>query len=320
MKTTTVAIVVTEGFSTFHLSVPLIFFGNMMTDNPLFSRRICAETTGLVWSKEGTAVNAEYSFEALKTADIVVIPFWEKIHERPSEPLLTAINEAKQNGALLVGLCLGAFVLAYAGVLDNHKAATHWKFEQEFQQLFPKVKLDVNVLYTEDEGVITSAGTAAALDCCLHIVRQRFGAKIANEMARRMVTPPHRDGGQTQYIEQLIPRNTSDQRINQLLDYLLNHLQLPHSIDELANKMSMSRRTLTRHFQKATGISIGEWLTVARLNRSQELLESSAFSIERVAELAGFQSSVTFRQVFKDKFGVSPMQWRKVFGSNENIL
>ena len=127
----------------------------------------------------------------------------------------------------MVGLCLGAFVLAYAGVLDNHKAATHWKFEQEFQRLFPKVKLDVNVLYTEDEGVITSAGTAAALDCCLHIVRQRFGAKIANEMARRMVTPPHRDGGQTQYIEQLIPRNTSDQRINQLLDYLLNHLQLP---------------------------------------------------------------------------------------------
>ncbi|MDX7986886.1 helix-turn-helix domain-containing protein [Xenorhabdus sp. 12] len=313
MKKTSVAIIVTEGFSTFHLSVPLIFFGGTMTDKKLFTRLLCAEKEGIVWSKEGTAVNADYNFDAIKTADIVIIPFWEHVHEPPSESLINAIIAAKKNGSLLVGLCLGTFVLAYAGVLDGHRAATHWEYESQFQQLFPQVKLDVNVLYTEDNGIITSAGTAAALDCCLYIVRHLYGAKTANEMARKMITPPHRNGGQAQYIEQIVPHSTTNQRINQLLDYLLIHLQDAHSIDSLAEKISMSRRTLTRHFHKATGMSIGEWLTTARLHRSQELLENPELSIEQVSELAGFQSSITFRQIFKEKSGVSPIEWRRTF-------
>lgn len=313
MKKTTVAIVVTEGFSTFHLSVPLIFFGETITDKPLFTRLLCAEKKGLIWSNDGTAVHADNDFNAIKAADIVIIPFWDQVYQSPSESLLDAIVSARNAGALLVGLCLGTFVLAYAGILDGHRAATHWEYENQFQQLFPRVKLDVNVLYTEDNGIITSAGTAAALDCCLYIVRHLYGAKIANEMARRMVTPPHRDGGQAQYIEQIVPHNTTNLRINQLLDYLLAHLQEMHSIDSLAKKMSMSRRSLTRNFHKATGMSIGEWITTARLHRSQELLEALDLSIEQVSELAGFQSSVTFRQIFKDKLGVSPMEWRKTF-------
>ncbi|MEM6161274.1 helix-turn-helix domain-containing protein [Erwinia sp. P6884] len=313
MSISSVAIVATEGFSTFHFSIPLILFGDTVTDKPLFTRLICAEKPGLVWSKEGTAVRADYGFEALATADIVIVPFWDKIHEKPASSLLNALVTARENGASLVGLCLGTFVLAYAGLLDGHRAATHWEFEKDFQQRFPEVQLDVNVLYVEDNGIITSAGTAAALDCCLYVIRQRFGGRVANQVARRMVTPPHREGGQAQYIEHPVPHSTTDSRINRLLDYLRGNLQQSHDIDSLASKLSMSRRTLTRHFMKATGLSIGEWITAERLHRSQELLETTALPIEQIAGLAGFQSAITFRQLFRQKLGVSPAEWRKTF-------
>lgn len=310
---TTVAIVASEGFSTFHFSVPLILFGENLGEQQRFTRYICAENPGLVWSKEGTAVQATHDFDMLAQSDIVIVPFWGQVDEKPSPALLEALVKARNNGATLVGLCLGTFVLAYAGVLDHRQAATHWEFEKAFQRLFPHVNLDVNVLYTEDDGIITSAGTAAALDCCLYVIRQRFGASVANQIARRMVTPPYREGGQAQYIEHAVPHRTGDNRINRLLEYLQANLEGPHNIDNLAEQAAMSRRTLTRHFQKATGMSLGEWITTERLRRSQLLLETSELSIERVAERSGFQSSVTFRQAFREKLGVSPQEWRRTF-------
>ena len=313
MSTTSVAIVASEAFSTFHFSVPLILFGNSVTETPRFTRYICAETPGLVWSKEGTAVQADSDFSTLAECDIVIVPFWRHVDEKPSPALLEALIRAHQNGATLVGLCLGTFALAYAGLLDNRRAVTHWEFEKAFERLFPRAQLDVNVLYTDDDGIITSAGTAAALDCCLYVIRQRFGARVANQIARRMVTPPHREGGQAQYIEQVVTHRTGDTRINQLLAYLQDNLQQPHQIDTLAERVAMSRRTLTRHFQKETGMTIGEWITTERLRRSQTQLESSALSIEQVAEQSGFQSSITFRQIFREKLGVSPVEWRKTF-------
>ncbi|BEM51264.1 hypothetical protein SME17J_47580 (plasmid) [Serratia marcescens] len=176
MSTITVAIVITEGFSIFHVSVPLILFGDILEGRVLFSRRVCAEEPGLIWSTEGSAVKAEYGLDMLLEADIVIIPFWKHIHERPSETLLSALVAAWKNGAQMVGLCLGSFVLAYSGLLDGKRAATHWEAERDFQMLFPAVHLDVNVLYVENERIITSAGTAAALDCCLHVIRQRLGS------------------------------------------------------------------------------------------------------------------------------------------------
>lgn len=187
--TTSVAIVASEGFSTFHFSVPLILFGDSVSDCPRFRRAICAETPGLIWSKEGTAVRADADFATLAQCEIVVVPFWPDIDERPSPALIEALLSAYRNGATLVGLCLGTFALAWTGLLDNHRAATHWEYEKAFQQRFPHVTLDVNALYTDDDRLVTSAGTAAALDCCLYIIRQRFGASVANQIARRMVTP-----------------------------------------------------------------------------------------------------------------------------------
>ncbi|MDB6371194.1 GlxA family transcriptional regulator [Photorhabdus bodei] len=293
--------------------MPLILFGNILEGDPLFTRKICAEKPGVIWSSEGTAVKAEYGLDALTQADIVIVPFWKNIHERPPEPLLQALLQAWNNGAQLIGLCLGTAVLAYAGLLEGRKAATHWEAEKDFQILFPSVNLDTNVLYIEDERIITSAGTAAALDCCLYVIRQRLGYHTANKIARRMIVPPHRDGGQAQYREQRLPRRTSDNRINMLLDYLSQNLDKPHDIDTLSRFASMSRRTLTRNFHAATGMTIVNWITGERLKRSLELLESTESSIEQIACLSGFQSATTFRQIFRQRLGVSPGEWRKTF-------
>ncbi|MDU1083903.1 MAG: helix-turn-helix domain-containing protein, partial [Leclercia adecarboxylata] len=163
------------------------------------------------------------------------------------------------------------------------------------------------------DNIITSAGTAAALDCCLYIIRQRFGSEVANQIARRMIVPPHREGGQAQFIAQPVPETTRDARINNLIDYLQRNISQPLNLDTLAESVAMSRRTLTRHFMKATGMSVASWITAERLRRSQLLLESSNLPIEAVAEQVGYLSAVTLRQQFKARFGVSPAEWRKTF-------
>ncbi|MDU4993393.1 MAG: helix-turn-helix domain-containing protein [Klebsiella quasipneumoniae] len=313
MTVISVAILATQGFSTYHMSVPLILFGESVTDERLFNRLICAEQPGLIWSDDGTAIRADYGLEVLTQADIVIVPFWGDVRKRPSRLLLDALVSAREAGVRIVGLCLGTFVLAYAGLLDGHMAATHWEYEEDFRTLFPSVNLNLNELYVDDDGITTSAGTAAAMDCCLYIIRQHIGSLRTNQIARRMVTPPHRDGGQAQYIDHPVIQKTADCRINRVLDYLLQNLQEPHDINSLAEYASMSRRTLTRHFTKATGMTVVEWITSARLHRSQELLESRDMPVEQVAEEAGFQSAATFRQLFRDKFGVSPREWRKTF-------
>lgn len=313
MSALTVAVVITPGFSPFHFSVPCILFGNAMPDPQLFNVETCAEQPGTVLSDIGLSMNVEHGLERLAVADIVIVPFWHNPDERPAQALLDALTHAWQRGAEVVGLCLGTYVLAYAGLLDHHRAATHWEYERDFSARFPAVHLDSNSLYTCDERLITSAGTAAGIDCCLNIIRQHYGAALANRVARRMVVPPYREGGQAQFIERPLPENTRDAKINALMDYLRRNLDQPHDLDSLARFVNMSRRTLTRHFLKATGTSLGEWLNAERLQRSQELLETTDNSIESVAAMAGFQSPISFRQSFKARFGVSPSEWRRTF-------
>lgn len=313
MSVISVAILVTQGFSTYHVSVPLILFGDTVSDQRHFTRLICTEKPGLIWSDEGTAIQADHGLDVLSQVDIVIVPFWGDVRKRPSRHLLNALVKAHAAGAQIVGLYLGTFVLAYAGLLEGRVAATHWEYEEDFRELFPSVHLNLNELYVEDNGLTTSAGTAAAMDCCLHIIRQHIGSLRTNQIARRMVTPPHREGGQAQYIDHPVNQKTADCRINIVLDYLQLNLQEQHNIDSLAEYASMSRSTLTRHFSKATGMSVVEWITAARLYRSQELLEKKDLPVEQVAAQSGFQSAATFRQQFREKFGVSPREWRKTF-------
>lgn len=313
MPLTHVAIVAVDGFSPFHYSVPCILFGDTVSGKKRFNVTICAENPGLLTSHDGFALNATHDFSAITEADIVVVPYWAHVLERPPQALLDSLVQAKDCGAEIVGLCLGSFVLGYAGILDGKRAATHWEFERQFQTLFPNVQLDINALYIDDDRIITSAGTAAALDCCLYIIRQRFGSEVANQIARRMIVPPHREGGQAQFIAQPVPETTRDARINNLIDYLQRNISQPLNLDALAESVAMSRRTLTRHFMKATGMSVVSWITAERLRRSQLLLESSNLPIEAVAEQVGYLSAVTWRQQFKARFGVSPAEWRKIF-------
>lgn len=308
-----IVVIATPGFSPFHFSVPSMVFDKAMPERGLFEVTVCAEQPGTVVSDIGISINVEHGPEQLETADIIIVPFWEHPETRPAPALLDALGRAWQRGAEVAGLCLGAYVLAYAGLLDNRRASTHWEFEQDFARRFPQVRLDSNALYTSDERLITSAGTAAGIDCCLNIVREYYGTALANRVARRMVIPPYREGGQAQFIEHAVPETTRDEQINDLIDYLRRNLDKRHDIDSLAGYAGMSRRTLTRHFIKATGMTVGDWLSAQRLQRSQELLETTDHSIEVVSSLAGYQSPVSFRQSFKARYNVSPSEWRRTF-------
>ncbi|MCB1977727.1 MAG: helix-turn-helix domain-containing protein [Nitrosomonas sp.] len=313
MSVPLVAVIAFDHFSPFHLSVPCIIFGDLLHEQKLFELRIYADESGKLRSNEGISVESSLSINELAQADIIIVPSWRDPAEKPDQSMLDALVAAHARGSQVVGLCLGTYVLAYAGLLKNHKAATHWEFEQDFINRFPDVKLDSNALYVDDDRLITSAGTAAGLDCCLYLVRQRYGSLIANKLARRMVIPPYREGGQAQFIERPVPVSSQDSRINMLLDYLRNNLNKANGLDELASYNRMSRRTLTRLFHKATGMSVGEWLIIERIQRSQELLESTSLPIEAIAEQVGFQSATSLRQHFKHRFDVTPTEWRKTF-------
>lgn len=313
MSVPSVAVVAFNHFSPFHFSVPCIVFGDVLPGQKLFDLRICAGEPGKLRSRQGLSIETSFGLEAMAQADIVIIPYWRDPAERPNQELLDALVAAHRRGALVVGLCLGTYVLAYAGLLDHHKAGTHWEFEEDFTGRFPDVRLDTNALYVDDDRLVTSAGTAAGLDCCLYLVHKHHGRAIANKVARRMVIPPHREGGQAQFIEQPVPVSTRDAKVNNLLEFLRSNLDKTHSLDDLAGYSLMSRRTFTRHFQKATGMSVGEWLMCERLQRSQELLEATTHSVETIAELVGFQSATSLRQHFRARFGVAPTKWRRTF-------
>lgn len=320
MSVPVVAVIATPGVSPFHFSVPYMVFGQALPEPDHFCLQICAERPGTVRSEAGLSIATENGLELLETASIIIVPFWSHPEENPSHTLLKALQDAWRRGAEVVGLCLGTYVLAYAGLLDNRRAATHWEYERDFTGRFPAVRLDTNALYINDERLITSAGTAAGIDCCLNIVRTHYGSAFANRVARRMVMPPYREGGQAQYIERPVPETTRDTAVNELTNYVRRNLERPHTIDSLAKFCSMSRRTLTRHFLAATGMTIGEWLNSERLQRSQELLECTDHSIEVVSSMSGFQSPISFRQSFKARFDVSPSEWRRAFRGPSNRL
>lgn len=312
-KLPTVAIVLYPGFSPFHFSIPHIVFSIELEGKPLFHLKFIAEDQQVSDESHTIMVQAVADLEYLQLADIIVISGWNDLATAPSQHLQRALKQAYHRGASIVGLCYGAYPLAYTGILNGKKATTHWLAEEDFKNRFPHVQLDINSIYIEDERVITSAGTAAGLDCCLAIVRQYYGVKIANKLARLLVIPPHREGGQAQFIEQPIARKTARENINQMLLSIRENLAHHYTLDGLASRLMMSRSTFTRHFKKATGMSFNQWLIDTRLQQSRDLLESTHLSIEEIAAKVGFHSATAFRQHFKHKHHISPKQWRKQF-------
>lgn len=316
-RKTRVAVVAFDGISPFHLAVPCVVFGDRHPGVPPFDFKVC----GLERHQRTTAgfgIDVKCGLDALRRAEIVIVPSWRDPDERPPMALTKALLAAHRRGARIVGLCLGAYTLAEAGLLDGRRATTHWSVADDFSHRYPKVLVDRDVLYVDEGDVVTSAGTAAGLDCCLHLLRQLHGAEMANRVARRLVVQPHRTGGQAQFIEQPVPAAAADSRLAGLLDEVRRQLASPHSIDSMASKALMSRRTFTRHFRQLTGTTPMSWLTTQRLALAQNLLESSEHSIDRIAEVAGFGTAVSLRQHFRSAFGVSPAAWRESFRGQQN--
>ncbi|MGK5531751.1 GlxA family transcriptional regulator [Streptomyces sp. URMC 129] len=276
----------------------------------------CAPVPGVIRTDTDITVNVAHGPEALAEADTVIVPAAHETDETYSTgrlpPGLAAALARVRPGARVASICTGAFVLAAAGLLDGRRATTHWAACDRFRTLYPKVLLDPDILYTEDGNVLTSAGVASGIDLCLHMVRTDFGASVANSVARRTVVPPHRDGGQAQYVERLVPapRVHSTGRAR---SFALAHLDRPLTLRELAEREAMSVRTFTRRFREETGLSPQRWLTQQRVERARQLLEESDLPVDRIAREAGFGTAASMRQHLQAALGVSPTGYRRTF-------
>ena len=250
--------------------------------------------------------------EALSDAATVVVAGLDDVEAPVPEPAVTALRAAHARGARMVSICTGAFVLGEAGVLDGHRATTHWAHAERLARRFPKANVDPRVLYVEDGEVMTSAGMAAGIDLCLHIVRRDHGAEAANTIARRMVVAPHRDGGQAQYIEQVVPV-TRDSSLQRVQAWALERLEESLTVEDLARAANTSLRNVTRRFNAELGTTPLKWLQRERVRLAQRLLEQTEIPVQRIAERAGFGSAITVRRQFEDIVGTTPARYRETF-------
>lgn len=310
-----VAVIAFDDITPFHLSVPSIVFEADLgsTAEVKFKVTVCAENEGLLSTSSGFTISTEHNLSTVAHADIVIMPSWYDDYRSAPTALLDALCSAHARGAQIVGLCLGAFPLAEAGLLNGKGATTHWLATGELASRYPDIHVNPEVLYVDEGNIITSGGVAAGLDCCLHILRHIVGAEAANKVARRLLIAPHRDGGQAQFIERPLPISGSDNRLSQILEWVGHHLDEPHSVDSLAERAAMSRRNFTRHFRQLTGTSFKQWLLNQRLSYAQRILESGYLSIESIAQTTGFGTALSLRKHFKSAFRTSPSVYRRLF-------
>lgn len=315
MNRHSIAVVAFDRISPFHLAVPCIVFGEDRGEIgvPPFDFRVCAAESDALATSAGFTIAAQHSLDALAVADVIIVPSWRDPGETPPDALLDALRAAHARGAQVVGLCLGSYVLAAAGLLDGRAATTHWAWADDFARRYPRVRLDPNVLYIDDGNITTSAGTAAGLDCCLHVLRKLAGSHAANQVARRLVVPPHRQGSQAQFIDEPLPARANGERLAGLLDWMRANLQTDHSLDALAARMAMSRRNFTRRFRETTGTTVGAWIIAQRVAFAQRLLEDTDLPIDRIAEQSGLRTGATLRQQFAQTLKTSPSAYRRAF-------
>jgi AraC family transcriptional activator FtrA len=284
--------------------------------NPGYELVLCAEHDGGVVTVGGGTLGTRRGLEAFKRADTVIIPSVSDVDEPISAGLAASLQKAHRRGARIASICSGAFALAGAGLLDGRRATTHWIYADRLRARFPKVLVDPRPLFIDDGDVLTSAGSASGVDLCLHLVRQDLGLAVANQLARRMVAPPFRDGGQAQYIETL---QNVDQAVDttdpivETMEWARNNLDQMLTLADLARHAHMAPRTYLRHFTRRTGISPVKWLIVQRIEASLSLLESTSAPIERVATLVGFQTVATYRHHFARHMRTSPSAYRRNF-------
>ncbi|MBL1376183.1 transcriptional regulator FtrA [Zobellella iuensis] len=313
-----VAILAYDGLCTFEFGIAVEIFGlpRPEFDFPWYEHRIVAVEPGPLRAMGGIRVLAEAGLERLAEAGTIIVPGWRSRSEPPPAGLLQALRLAHGRGARLLSICSGVFVLAAAGLLDGRRATTHWRYAQELAARFPLIEVDPEVLYVDAGQVITSAGSAAGIDACLHLVARDFGSQVANSVARRLVTPPQRSGGQVQFIPAPVSR-TPRNDLSRVMQWARERLEQPLAVRQLAERAAMSERTFLRRFTEATGMAPKAWLQHERLARARELLESSGLGSERIAELCGYRSAESFRVAFRARVGLPPSVYRERFGRGE---
>jgi AraC family transcriptional regulator, transcriptional activator FtrA len=268
--------------------------------------------------QHGLRVVADGGLDRLVEAGTVIIPGWKGIDVPVPARVLDALRKAHARGARLLSICSGTFVLAATGLLDGKRATTHWRYADVLQRMFPRITVDPAVLYVDEGQILTSAGSAAGLDLCLHLVRRDHGPGVANQIARRLVIPPHRDGGQAQFVERPVPKREAS-ALSKVIDGMHRRLATHQPIAQLAAMAAMSERSFMRHFKEATGMSPADWLISARVDRARELLEGSSLSVDAIARECGFGSTVTLRHHFRRKLGTSPTAYKAHFAQPQQM-
>jgi AraC family transcriptional activator FtrA len=307
-----------DGLCTFEFGCAVEVFG---LPRPEMGERwyrfaVASADPGPLRATGGITVTADGGLDLVATAGTVVVPGWRGIDAPVPEALCAALRTAHAGGARILSLCSGAFVLAAAGLLDHCDATTHWRYAEALTRRHPAIRFVPDVLYVDGGQVLTAAGSAAGLDLCLHLVRRDFGPEIANRVARRLVIPAHRQGGQAQYVERPVPRERAGgARLGPLLDRVRGRLAEDWPVERLAAEAALSQRDLHRKFGETVGLSPGRWLTAERVGRARELLEGSGLGIEDIAAAAGFGSAATLRHHFRESLGTSPAAYRERFGT-----
>jgi AraC family transcriptional activator FtrA len=307
-----VALAVTSNVPVFEVAAPCEVFGLARADwvDPWYDFTVCAPANVRFGSWFRT--DTPHGLDELAAADIVIVPACHDIDIDPPADLVEAVRAAHEAGARVASICTGAFVLAAAGLLDGRRATTHWMHAARLARRYPNVRVEADVLYIDEGDILTSAGTAAGIDLCLHIVRTDYGTAVANDLARRLVTPPHRPGGQAQFIARPV-LDTSECGLAQLLAWAIDRLAQPLTVADLARQINMSPRNLGRHFTAATGTTPLQWLLTQRINRAQELLETTDHSVEHIAERTGMGTATSLRRHFHRAIGVPPDAYRRTF-------
>lgn len=308
-----VAVIAQDPVSFFELGVAVEVFGVDRTSDgvPPFDFQICSpDAKDAVMALPGVALSGNSGLDATAGADLVIVPSAPR-DRAPSPDVVEALKATHQRGARVLAMCSGAFALAWAGLLDGRRAATHWRYAAELQAQFPRARVDDSALYLEEEGIVTSAGTAAAIDACLHLVRTDHGSEAAARIARRMVVAPHREGGQKQFIEHPVPVAASS--LEPLMQSLMDSLDRRHTVASMAREARMSERTFARHFQAQTGTTPAAWLTRQRVLEARHLLEVSDLGIDHIAGRTGLGSGALLRHHFQQLIGVAPSAYRASF-------
>ncbi|RLU04814.1 transcriptional regulator FtrA [Pseudomonas prosekii] len=310
-----VAILAYDGLCTFEFGIAVEIFGLTRPefDFPWYQHQIVAVDDGPMRAMGGIQVLADGGMRLLETARTIIVPGWRDRQAPVPEALLVALRQAHARGARLLSICSGVFVLAATGLLDGHRATTHWRYTGELAERFPNIVVDPDVLYVDSGQLITSAGSAAGIDACLHLVARDFGTQVANSVARRLVMSPQRTGGQAQFIPAPVSASPRSD-LSRVMQWARERLHQPLEVRDLASEAAMSERTFLRRFTEASGLSPKTWLQHQRLARARELLESTSANTEQIAERCGYRSVESFRVAFRSVVGVPPSVYRERFG------